>query len=296
MRTFRLARVILILFLASLPTSAQQTPSTSSPSPTSDPQAVALIQKSLTALTNGTLVTDVTLTGTAHRIAGSDDETGTGTLTATALGDSKVALSFPSGNRTEIRNHSAIPLPGSFASVDGLAAPPTQTALPVGAWSGPDGAMHGMAAHNFLTDPTWFFPALTLARLTNPPYVLSYVGVEPFNGTQAIHVTAAQRVAPTLNGQAPFELPPLTQHLSQIDFYFDSSTLLPLAIAFNEHPDTNALADIPVEVQFSSYQAVQGAQVPRHVQRFINNGLVLDLQIDSAVLNSGLSASTFQLQ
>jgi hypothetical protein len=88
--------------------SAQQAATTIPPT-TSDPQAVALVQRSLTALTGGAPVTDVTLTGTARRIAGSDDETGTATLTATAAGDSKLSLNFPSGPRTEIRNHSAIP-------------------------------------------------------------------------------------------------------------------------------------------------------------------------------------------
>jgi hypothetical protein len=72
---------------------------------TSDPQAVSLLQKSLAALTGSTSLTDATLTATAQRIAGSTNETGTATLKATALGDSRVDQSFPSGNWSEIRNH-----------------------------------------------------------------------------------------------------------------------------------------------------------------------------------------------
>ncbi len=40
--------------------------------PVSDPQAVALAQQSIAALTNGIAVNDITLTGNATWIAGSD--------------------------------------------------------------------------------------------------------------------------------------------------------------------------------------------------------------------------------
>jgi hypothetical protein len=79
----RLLVCVGVCSLFSLPLFAQQTSSTTSPPTASDPQAVALVQKSLAALTNGVQVTDVMLSGTARRIAGSDDETGTATLEAT---------------------------------------------------------------------------------------------------------------------------------------------------------------------------------------------------------------------
>jgi hypothetical protein len=83
MRAPRPALVLLPCVLIPASLSAQQS-TTPVPAPAaSDPQAVALIQKALAALTGGAPVTDVTLTGTARRIAGSDDETGTATLKAT---------------------------------------------------------------------------------------------------------------------------------------------------------------------------------------------------------------------
>lgn len=263
----------------------------------SDPQAVALVQQALTVLTGAANVSDVTLTGTARRIAGSDDETGTATLKGSALGDSRVDLVFPSGNRSEIRNHAAIPLPDALPNgpVPGTAQA-AQTAQPVGAWSGPDGVLHGVALHNVLADPTWYFPQFTLRRLANPPYILSYLGTESFGGQQAIHITAAQRLAPAINGQPSTELPSLTQHLSRLDVYLDPATLLPLAIGYDEHPDVNAFTDIPIQIQFSEYQAFQGAQVPRHIKKLLNNGLVLDLQFSGVDFNSGLNATAFQIQ
>lgn len=292
----RISRPALLFFLCSLipaSLSAQQSASTSVPAPASDPQAVALVQRALSALIGSASISDVTLTGTARRIAGSDDETGTATLTATAAGDSKLSLNFPSGPRTEIRNHSAIPLPGSLPP--SVPASVAQTAQPVGAWSGPDSAIHGMANHNVMTDAAWFFPALTLARMADAPnMVLSYVGQETLNGQAVVHISASQQLSAPSNLHA--QLSTLPQHLSQMDLYLDPTTLLPVALAFNTHPDSNALVDIATQVQFSGYRAVNGVQVPLHVQKYLNNGLVLDLQLNTTALNSGLTAATFQIQ
>jgi hypothetical protein len=84
-------------------------------------------------------------------------------------------------------------------------------------------------------------------------------------------------------------------HLSQMDFFLDATTFLPVATTFNIHPDDDAGLDIPIEARFSDYRTVSGAQIPFHVQKFLNNGLILDLQFATAVLNTGLTASQFQV-
>jgi hypothetical protein len=67
-------------------------------------------------------------------------------------------------------------------------------------------------------------------------------------------------------------------------------------MSFNIHPDNNLLIDIPIEVRFSEYRLVSGAQVPFHVQKLLNNGLILDLRFQTATLNTGLSAADFQVR
>lgn len=295
-------RPLLVLFALvpfAFPLAAQQTASTSPA--TSDPQAVALLQKSLAAMTGGAAITDVTLAGSARRIAGSEDETGTATLEATATGDSRVELGFASGNRLGVRNHSALPLAGSLPP--GVPAAAAETPQPVGEWIGPDGVSHGMAAHNFMTDAAWFFPALTLENiLGSQNYALSYVGQETHNSATVLHVRAIEQfpqieAAPQANPAPPG--PPLAQimqHLSQMDLYFDPNSSLPVALDFTQHPDSNALVDIPVEIRFSGYRATNGIAAPMHVQKYLNNGLVLDLQFSNMALNSGLSTSAFAIQ
>ncbi len=274
MRPFQSGLLLLILSSLSMPLCAQQTTPTSNSPTTSDPQAVALLHRAFTALTGGVPVSDVTLTGSAQRIAGSDDETGTVTLTAMSTGNSKLTLSLPSGVSSEVRN----------------AAASDQAPQPVGAWSGSDGVLHAMAGHNLMTDATWFFPALTAGSISSQAFLLSYIGQETHDGVSALHVTIYQ----AFPGLA--QVPSLLQHLSQMDVYLDPASYVPVALDFNVHPDNNAALDIPVEIRFSGYQAVNGVQVPFHVQKYLNNGLVLDLQFNNAVLNSGLTAASFQIQ
>ena len=65
--------------------------------PASDPQALAYASQAIAALSGGTAITDVTLTGNATYTAG-DDETGPATLMAVGTGESRMDLSLPTGN------------------------------------------------------------------------------------------------------------------------------------------------------------------------------------------------------
>jgi hypothetical protein len=247
------------------PATAQQ------PAPAS-PQPAQLLQSALTALSANSAVTDVTLSGTTHYIAGSDDETGTATLKALAGGSSRVDLNLSGGTRTEIDT--------------------SASGTPAGTWSGPDGIPHDIAFHNLLTEPAWFFPTFLVLRGLSPSgFTATYVRHETVNGQNVEHLAISQ----TSTIQFPAFTPSFV-HLAQTDLFLDSTTFLPAAIAFNIHPDNNALLDIPVEVQFSDYRSVNGAQVPFHVQKFLNNGLVLDVQLQTVAINSGLSASDFNIQ
>jgi len=262
MRVIRFVLSLSIAFLFSLPLAAQQTA-------TSSGQALQLLQRSHGALAGDQALTDVTLSGTARRIAGSDDESGTAVFKALASGAGRADLNLSSGQRSEFVNLIA--------------------AAPAGSWAGPDGTPHPIASHNLLSEPAWFFPAFAIARrLSASGQAATYIGHEIHNGQAVEHLSVCQ--------SAPFPNPPgaaTFEHLTQVDFFLDSTTLLPAAIAFNVHPDNNALLDIPVEVRFTDYRAVGGAQIPFHIQKLLNNTLLLDFQAQTATTNSGLSANTF---
>jgi hypothetical protein len=248
------------------------------PAPRTGPQAqqtssvsTATLQAALAALSPKIAISDVTLTGSVHRIAGSDDETGTATLKALSTGSARADFSLSSGPSSELQNVSA--------------------AQPSGNWSGPDGVAHPIPFHNLLSEPAWFFPTLAISRRLSAGYVVTDLGPETRNGREVEHISVSQ------NPPSQFPAGPLSfQHLTQLDFYLDSVTFLPDAITFNIHPDNNALLDIPVEIDFSDYRPVSGVQIPFHIQKFLNNSLLLDFQVQSAAINSGLSASEFAIQ
>jgi hypothetical protein len=265
MRVVRLFLIVSISFLLSISLAAQQTT-------TSSPQALLLLQRSAAALSGGQSLIDVTLSGTARRIAGSDDETGTAILKAVASDASRVDFALPSGQRSEIQNGAG--------------------GIPVGAWSGPDRMSHSSSEHNLKTNSAWFFPPLTLSKFSDPQScTASYVGQETRNAQSVIHLTVWLQF-PKLDPQGAS----FSQRLSQTEVFLDPSTLFPVAITFTVHPDYNALVDIPAEIRFSDYHAVGGVQVPFHVQKYLNESLILDLQFQQAVFNSGLSATDFAIQ
>jgi hypothetical protein len=260
----RFARLLLSFVLAGsllIPTAVPQT--------TTNPQAVQYLQRALAAISANTPLSDVTLSGSAHRIAGSDDETGTATLKAIA-GASRIDLNLSSGPRSEIYNSS-----GGY---------------PAGTWSGPDGVSHAISLHNLLTDPAWFFPAFPITHGLSSGYGATYVGHETREGQAVEHLTIFQ----ASGVQSPAGVPAMA-HLSQMDFFIDSTTFLPASVTFNVHPDNNELLDIPIEVRFSDYRSVTGVQVPFHVEKYLNNSLILDLQFQNVTLNTGLTASSFSL-
>ena len=265
MRWSRLVFSFCFVFSLSVPLEARQAPS--SPSP----QAVTILRNSLAALVGHTAVTDITLTGSARRIAGSDDESGPAVLKGVVAGAARVELSLPSGSRSDFSNISTAPHSGT--------------------WSGSDGVSHAVSFHNLLSDPTWFFPAFGIARgLNSPNHVTTYVGQETQNSQTVYHI-AIQRTLPNAVGDTQF-----FEHLSRTDLYVDSATLLPVALKFNVHPDGNAAIDIPVEITYADYREVNGIQIPFHIEKYLNGSLFLDLQFSTANLNSGLTASALAVQ
>jgi hypothetical protein len=257
-------RVLLFFFLTTLissPINAQ------TPAPVSDPNAVALANKALQALAGSTALSDITIQANATYIAGSDLETGTATLIALGNQQSAVTLNLTNGERQEIRNDGA------------------------GVWIGSDGTVHAMAMHNCFIDADWFFPAFSLLALaSDPTMVITLVGQEVHSGEQVYHLVLLHNLPEQIPNVAL-----LIQRVTRMDLYLDAVSLLPAALDFNAHPDTDADTNFPVEIRFSAYQSSNGVQAPTRIQKYIQNSLVLDLAVTGVAVNSGVPASVFTL-
>lgn len=231
--------------------------------PASDPQAVAYAAQSVAAVSGGTAISDVTLTGS---VTWSGTDTGTSTLQALGVGESRMDLSLTSGTRTEIRD--------------------AQTGVPLGQWFAPNNASGYFASQNCSTDAVWFFPVLG-SLAAGPNVVLSNIGATTWNGASVQHIQSYVYQS----NQAG--LVPSPQQLSTMDFYLDATTLLPVAVTFNVHPDNDATTNLLVEVDFSNYQALNGVFAPTHIQKYQQGNLMVDMVVTGALFNTGLSLSTF---
>jgi hypothetical protein len=253
--------LFLLVVFATISVSAQQPGASSA-------QATSLAASAQSALTGSTQVSDVTLTGTATRTIGSDIESGNFTLKALGQYQSRFDLVVSGGTRTEVFN--------------------LATNTPQGFWTGLDGTVHAMASHNCVAGEIWFFPALSiLSQAFNSNFISTSVGQEMRQGVSVQHIQLSHQASGSSgSGQ-------LFGQLSATDLYLDQSSNLPVAMTFNIHPDDAANMNIPVEVDFSNYQIVQGVQVPFRIQKFVNGTLLLDLTVQSAQLNTGITSAAF---
>ena len=166
-----------------------------------------------------------------------------------------------------------------------------QTGTQLGEWISPSSTSGMFPFHNCQTDAVWFFPALS-SLVAGPNIVFSYVALETRSNQAVQHIRSyvyqpSDNIAPT--GLS-------FQQLSTLDFYLDATTFLPASITFNTHPDNNAALNLPVEIDFSNYQTVNGITVPMHVQKYLQGMLLLDMTLSSATFNTGLSLSTFAIK
>jgi len=245
---------------------------------TSDSQAITLASQAVQALTHGSTVTDVTLTGTATQTAGSWSNAGPATFKAKGTAESRLDFSAASQDaqyqvQSEIRTLDA-------------------SGHPTGAWARPDGVKHTAALHNSFTDAAWFFPALTaLSTASQSGVVAKYIGSETHNGVAVQHVRLWHTADSTQAAIAS-----VVPRLSTVDVYLDVSSSLPVALDFKAHSDQDMNTDVPIEVRYSDYRQVNGVSVPFHVQRYLNNGLVMDFVASTVAINSGLTDAQFSVQ
>lgn len=230
-------------------------------------QTPQLIRQSLGAQAGSAPLQDVVLNGTVERIVGSDVETAPFLFKATANGLQHSEISLSSGTLSESRR-------------------PTKSGI-AGTWSRGDGLSHAMSGHNLLSSGDWCFPAFIMDRLlSEQDLTVSYLG----NDAGLVHIHAFQSSPSTLSKQ----LAEQARHFSQIDLYLSPDTLLPARLSFNEHPDNNVLIDIPVSVEFSDYQTIDGRVVPMQIRKYIRDVLQLRVQVQSVTFNNGLTFADFE--
>jgi hypothetical protein len=250
--------VVLILSCALLPASAQKSDVPPANKRLIENASLEPIQKALIA--HGRAVHDLRLWGTAISHYGKD-KSGTAILEMDAAGHTKVTL--------DLEGQTTI----DFASAPGEEPGCTHTDA--------HAQVHVVAMHNCLSGNAWFFPLGTVASALSA-------------GSRSASCAKSSRAKDhcTLNAPLRHAHPKSAtafERLSAEEISFDPVTSLPSSLSYVTHPDDNFNRDIPVEIRFSDYREVDGAKVPFRIEKLLNGGVVLEISVTSATVNSGAS-------
>lgn len=234
-------------------------------SPASTATTAGSIAEQLSAVFAGArVIQKVQISGSATWHAGSLEDVGTVNLNASTGGSAQMQLSLGSmGQRTESQIGS------------GLSS--------ICQWAGNDAVAHDIDASNCWQPALWFLPALSLQPKLMPSDIsILDLGIGPV-GVSAdtyrhVQIHSEAGTLPTMSSSQAMQL-------NQTDIGLDPATLLPSVLTYTVHPSNGVQTPIAIEVRYSDYRTVDGAQIPFHITRYVNGSLQLDILVNSAQLN-----------
>lgn len=203
-----------------------------------------------------TPVRQVQLNGTAKAYAGSLQPSGTFTATIQSTGESTLQLNLGERTRTETTE--------AFSPV------------PHCQWTGSDGVQHKSAQHNCRLPLNWLVPVLALQVQTTKLNKSVRSETDQDTAVQALTLFESPE-----NETLPAQR---ISNLSRAKLSLSPSSLQPTSLSFAIHPDKDESLDIPIVIRYSDYRQVNGVTLPFHIEKFLNNGLVLDLQVENAAV------------
>jgi hypothetical protein len=228
--------------------------SQASPTPSNDANSVVV--QAIAAFSSRDLQS-IHLDGTANAFAGSDQPSGSFSYIGMATGESTLQLEIGDLSRTETA--------GPFGGRDCK-------------WVDDEGVSHDVTPHNCTLPVTSVLPLLGVGRQ------LASLTKSAVNGVDE-HGLAKTTV--TLQKPWPDDSPQvrdLLLKLSKVEIELDPQTHLVASLKYNTHPDRDANVDIPIEIRYSDYRQVDGVSLPFRIQKFLNNGLALDLTVSNATV------------
>jgi hypothetical protein len=262
MRIRVLALAASLLLISNTSVSGLQTPTATSAAPQRDPQAVVLLQNSVSAM--GSLPSDSSASGNITIVAGSLTEQGT--IHILTRGTSQTSVTVQAG----VVNWSVIFSGGQSNRIE----EGTTKALP----------LELSASSQSLHFPLPFVYNL----LSNPDFSVQFVAQESLGTSTVNHIHV----------QNTFASQPLSQFLSEFtsaDVWLDASTGLPAKISLARRLGGGSAPRIPISISYANYQSVSGVQYPFTIQEFITETLWGTTHIQSVSFNSGLTDTNFPI-
>lgn len=225
-----------------------------------DPQAVAALQQSISAM-GGNVPSDSTATGTVTITAGGATDQGTiriltrgtqQTLEEVRTSTSARTVTFSNGEASEAVNGTVTPLP----------------------------------MQRVVTSQCPYVPLTYLAALlANPDEGFTSLGIEDVAGRSALHVRASNTYSSTAKVQ-------FLSEFTMTDIWLDAQTELPLQVAYIRR-DTGLSPRIRMEVQFSNYRSTSGFVYPATIQVLMNGTQWMTISLQTFQANLGLTDADF---
>lgn len=263
MRTLRLGPLFAFFFLFSvIDPKAQQSPVPTVPQ--RDATALTLLQQSVAAMAT-TMPSDSTATGSVTIVEGSLNESGTVSIQTKGTSETSETINLPDGSRSIVYSN--------------------QDAKEI---NGPQSVNSPLEL--MVVDQCADFPLpLLSAFLTNADESLRYVGQETVNGTSVQHIQVWNS----------FASQPRMRKLSALsgrDIWLDSTSSLPVKIAWLRQPGEGAVHVTRMEIVFSNYTNVNGIQYPFQISKLYNGTPWQTITIQNVSFNTGLTDAQFQAQ
>ena len=260
MRIKLLAFAASLLLISSTSAGIPQTPTTTTSAPQRDPQAVALLQKSVSVM--GVPPSDSSATGSVTTVAGS--LTQQGTVTILTRGSTQTSIQF------QILEN---PWTVVFASGQANKIETTQTTVY---------PLERAASSQCLYFPLPYISGI----LNNADYSVQYIGQETLGSSTTNHVVVQNTFnsTPTYKFLSPF---------TAADIWIDAASGLPVKIGMVRREGGGSTPKIPFSVVYSNYQTVSGVRYPFTIQEYWTETLWATTNIQSVAFSTGLTDSSF---
>jgi hypothetical protein len=245
---------------------AQQSTQTAT-APVRDPQAIAVLAQSVRAMGGQQVlsqISDLTVNGQFTDGLASPPDVKTTRTYVKGLDQVRMETDTPTGISVVI-----------FADGDGFQVIQGEKGI--------------IRTHNTVGRRLEFFPVLSLAELMRGSKSSIEMGdVVTFDGKAVFQIKAAHGFDGDPTSSA------MLSKASRVEFFIDQQTLLPVAIRYYVHPDSDSRIDWPMEIRFSDYRSTSGALFPFSAIQSFQGRVIAQIKINSIAVNQGLLDSMFR--
>jgi hypothetical protein len=224
------------------------------------------LQKSIQVL-GGSPPTDTAAMGTVVVVAGGDTETGTAKILTKGLNESLEEISLPKGiSRVVYANGAAAIL---AAGRDDLQ----------------EASMERTASSQ-----SAIYPLPLIARIiSSPDSMYELIGTEDVQGLSCLHIR-------TWNSFVSYPKVQFLSEFSKKDIWVEAQTGLVRRLSYEVRDASGAAPRLSMDVYYSDYRSIGVGLYPFDVKESMNGTPWMEINIQSAVANTGLTDSAFQIQ